>query len=885
MRRRKRMMEELDEDIREHIARETQDNIDKGMTPEEARKAAVRKFGNVTKVKEETREVWSVVWLEQVLQDICFGVRMLRKSPGFTAVAVLGLALGIGASTVGFSVFYNLLFNAFDAKDASRLAVPMIESADPGPASGESLDILPCSLSDFDATRAAFEDIACHRNALALVNDGKETRQLQGAYVTANAFEFYGVPALLGRGIVPADGKAGAQPVFVMSYKTWNDQFGLTPSILGKSFTVNGELRALVGIMPPRFEAYGALTEIWVPINADDAATPQENLYILARLHRGETLGAASAEMNVIVRRLAKANPTNFPKHFTVRVQSAADFLMGPWGIGSAGGSKFGLKEMLYALLAGVMILLLISCTNVANLLLARATVRGQEIAVRAALGATRWRLTRQLLAESVLLAGAACIVGCVLAYFGLKGVSAILPQKGIAIGGESVMSLDRAVLLFALAATLLTTLICGLAPTIQAVGRDLRTRLASGGKTVGGNARHGRLRSALVIGEIALSIVLLVGAGLLVRSFFVLTHVPLGFDPSHLVFAAFGQASWVPENSKNSGSAIFHQEILQRLKMLPGVADVAINNSLLGYNTGRHSEVTAPGATGPKDAGFDGCSANLLSTLGLHLLRGRWLTANDVASVRHVAVLNETMAHEVFGDTEAVGRQIEAKAFGQPPNAAAGRFFQVIGVAQDTTDYDGPEQPVKPMAYIPYTVEGYALFLVKTKAPTASMMHAIRQQVWAVDPNVFQDLEPVPEILYRLTYSAPKFAMAAVSPLSGIALLLVVAGLFSVMAYTVSLQTHEIGIRMALGAQQGNILGMVLLRGLRLVAAGIVVGVVASLELTRFIASQIWGVSATDPATFVSVAILLTIVALAACWIPARRAMRIEPMEALRYE
>ncbi|HVA17685.1 MAG TPA: ABC transporter permease, partial [Candidatus Dormibacteraeota bacterium] len=455
-------------------------------------------------------------------------------------------------------------------------------------------------------------------------------------------------------------------------------------------------------IMPPRFEAYGALTEIWVPINAGDAATPPGNLYILARLRHGETLGAASAEMNIIVRRLAKASPSDFPKYFTVRVQSAADFLMGPWGIGSAGGSKFGLKEMLYALLAGVMILLLISCTNVANLLLARATVRGQEIAVRAALGATRWRLIRQLLAESVLLAGAACIVGCVLAYFGLKGVSAILPQKGIAIGGESVMSLDRAVLLFALAATLLTTLICGLAPAIQAVGRDLQARLASGGKTIGGSARHGRLRSALVIGEIALSIVLLVGAGLLVRSFFVLTHVPLGFDPSHLVFAAFGQASWVPENSKNSGSAIFRQEVLQRLKMLPGVADVAINNSLLGYNTGRHSEVTAPGATRPEDAGFDGCSANLLSTLGLHLLRGRWLTANDVASAQHVAVLNETMAHEVFGDTEAVGRQIDRhRGTGRPVSPATPPYMRVRirrfgGLSYRSRDHKRKPEPRK---------------------------------------------------------------------------------------------------------------------------------------------------------------------------------------------
>jgi putative ABC transport system permease protein len=815
-------------------------------------------------------------------QDVKYGLRMLAEAPGFTAVAVLTLALGIGASTVGFSVFYNLLFNAFAAKDASRLAVPML--ADAG-GQAEGLDIFNCSPVDFAAIRAVFEDLACYNHALALVSYRNQTFQIQGAYVTANAFDFYGVSALLGRGIRSGDGNPTASQVFVMSYKTWADEFDLNPNILGESFTVNGEPRTLVGIMPPRFQAYGALVRIWIPINPLDKNMAQDHLYALGRLRPGENLEEASAELKVVLSRLMKTDPDDFPKQSVARVQSATDFLMGPWGIGSAGGSKFGLKQMLYAMFAGVMILLLIACTNVANLLLARATVRGREMAVRAALGATRWRLIRQLLTESLLLASAACVIGCALAYFGLKWVDTILPQKGISMGGESVMGLDRAVLVFALGATLLTTLICGLAPAMHTAAPDLRSRLVGSGAGIGGGVWHGRLRSILVIGEFALSIVLLVGAGLLVRSFFVLTHVDMGFDPTNLVFAGFGQASWQQESSKRNGSKEFRQEIFQRLETLTGVADVAVNNSLLGYNRGRRSEVSAPGTPKSEEAGFDGCSENLLTMLGLHLLRGRWLSASDVASAQHVAVLNQTMAHDFFGDADAVGRQIEAKTLEQQAPSAADRYFQVIGVVQDTKNDGGPEQPVAAMAYIPYTIEGYTLFLVKTKVPPASMMHAIHQQVWAIDPNVFQDLEPVEDILYRLTYSGPEFVASAVSPLAGIALLLVIAGLFSVMAYTVSLRTHEIGIRMALGAQQGNILRMVLLRGMRLVTAGIVAGVLVSLELTRFIASQIWGVSATDPATFISVAILLVIVAMAACWIPARRAMRIEPMEALRYE
>jgi len=876
--------QELDDELREHLERATEEYVAKGMTQEEAQRRARLDLGGIEQTKEKCRDARRVDWIQDLVQDVRFGLRMLRKSPGFTAVAVLTLALGIGASTIGFSVFYNLLFNAFDAKDASRLAVPVLESAESNAPSGRSLSPLRCSLSNFAAIRAAFEDIACYRHALVLVNDGKETRQVEAGYVTANAFDFYGVPALLGRGIVPEDAKPGAPAVFVMNYKTWKGDFSLDPKILGKSFMVNGQPMTLVGIMPPRFQAYGALVRIWTAINDHEPAMPHADLYTLARLWPGETLDAASAELNVILARLVKVDPNAFPKHFSARVQSATDFLMGPWGIGSAGGSKFGLKEMLYALLAAVMMLLLIACTNVANLLLARATVREKEIAVRSALGATRWRLIRQLLMESLLLAGAGCAIGCVFALFGLKGVAAIVPQKGIGVGGELVMGLNGRVLLFALGITVLTTLICGLTPAIHAVGCNLQSRIAGSGQGIAGKVRHGRLRSALMIGEIALSIMLLVSAGLMMRSFFVLTHVELGFNPKNLVFAAFGPTSGHQQTPEQSQT--FQREVFQRLKMLPGVADIAINNSLLGYNVGRKSEVTVPGTVHSGEAGFDGCSASLFSTLGLHLLRGTWLSQSDVASARHVAVLNETMAHDFFGGTDPIGRQIEVKAFGGQSHSAADRFFRVIGIVGDMKNYDGPEQPVRPMAYIPYTIQGYALFLVKTKAPPASMLHAIQEQVWAVDRDVvFGDLEPVEDTLHTLTYSAPEFGVATISPLAGIALLLVIAGVFSVMAYAVTLQTQEIGIRMALGAQRENILTMVVFRGLRLVAVGLLAGALASLGLTRFIASQIWGVSVTDPLTYVSVAILVLVVALVACWIPARRAMKVDPMIALRYE
>ncbi len=892
--RKKQPEKQLDVELRFHLDQQVAGYVAAGMSPEEARRRARLEFGGVERVKEEVRDTHWETHLDNLFRDFRYAIRNLRKDPRFALVAIFTLALGIGAATVAFSAFYNLLFNAFAARDARRLVVLSMQNAESGGHAGLDLVPLEGSLSDLDTIRRqnlALEEIVGYHRGTVLLSDGSDNHQLYVAYVTGNAFDFYGVPPLLGRGIIAEDIKAEASPIFVMSYRTWKGKFHADPNILGRSFLVDGKPRTLVGIMPRRFQAFGALQQAWIPITDTREAVGSFSApavdTMMARLKPGVTLEEASAELDVIVKRLAKDNPKAFPKHFMARVQSAADFMIGPYGIGSAGGSEtehFDIKHMLYDLVAGVMMLLLIACSGVANLLLARAAVRQKEIAVRSALGATRGRLVRQLLVESSVLAIAACGLGCVFAYFGMKGVAAVVPHKGQNIGEEAVIGLDFTVLFFTLGVTVLTTLLCGLAPALHAVGRDLQPELTGNGKGTSGSFRHGKFRVGLVIIEVALSIVLLIGAGLMIRSFYALTHIDLGFNAKNLLFVAFGPprgGNYTPEQQE-----IIVKKVVERLKAMPGVAELAINNSLPGYNPGGRYEATVPGSTHSERAGFDGCSENLLRAMEMQLDSGRWLSNNDVDSAQRVAVINQTMATHFFGVENPLGRQIQVKAFDEQLRPPQDAYFQVIGVLRDVKDF-GPQVPALPMAFIPYTIKGGGIFFLRTKGDPGLLMHAVQKEVWAVDRNQLFSPQSGPylDVFYQLTYSAHEFGLMTFTGVAVIALLLVIIGVFSVMAYMVSLQTQEIGIRMALGAQQGEILRVVLQKGVALIAAGIFIGLFASYALTRFLTSQIWGVSATDPWTFVAVVIMILVVGLTACLLPARSAAKIDPLVALRYE
>ncbi|HEX7962374.1 MAG TPA: ABC transporter permease, partial [Terriglobales bacterium] len=520
--------------------------------------------------------------MNALLLDLRFAFRSLTRERKFALLAILVLALGISASTVVFSVFYHLTFNAFSAKDADRLVVPFVQSESLRKRSGADvrpLEVSPEQLKTIREQNHVFEDIVGYSHEFTIVTDGQSIRQLFQAIVTPNAFNFYGVAPLLGRGIVPADGAADATAVFVLGYEAWKNEFNSDPGILGRGFNVNGERRICVGVMPPQFQAYGAQVQAWMPYKESPSAASDHkiSLYTLARLRPSITDEAAGAELNVILKRLAANNPKDFSEEFTARVLPATDVLMGSWGIGVAGVESqfFNTKRMLYDLLGAVMVLLLIACCNVANLLLARATARRKEIAIRTALGASRLQLLRLLFAESFALAVSASILGCIFAYLGMKLAATVIPQKGIVVGGEATITLDRTVLLFALGITALTILICGLAPAFHTLGGDLRARLSGLSKATA-TFSQGRLRSALVIGEVALSIVLLIGAGLMTRSVFAVTHVDLGFDSAHLLLALIGSA---PDHHLTPEQAeAFLPRVIERVKTVPGITEAAIN-------------------------------------------------------------------------------------------------------------------------------------------------------------------------------------------------------------------------------------------------------------------------------------------------------------------
>jgi putative ABC transport system permease protein len=813
--------------------------------------------------------------MENFLRDIRFALRSLRKDPHFTFAAIVALGLGIGATTVIFSVIDSVLLRPFSYKNADRLTT-VYEHFLSGALDRPWLE--PEEVVDFKEQNHSFEDMIGF-GALEVFYSGREATQwLVGGWVTPNTFDFLGVKPLLGRPIGPADGNPSAPPVFLMSYRMWEKEFNRDPKMVGAVFSLNGQPRTLVAIMPKRFLFFDV--DIWIPLNLsrDTALIGANNIPahfgVLGRLKKGISLRAAAADLDVIAQRFVKRHPGgNYPEPFTILTKSLTDSAVGPF------------RAMLFALTAAVTMLLLIACSNVANLLLARATVREREIAVRAALGAGRGRLISQLLVESFLLAMGGCITGCVLAYFGLKEVIAIIPPD--TIPSEVVITLNRAALLFALGLTILTTLLCGLVPAVHAVGGDLHTRLIGSSKGVNKGFRHGRFRAGLVIAEVAFSIVLLIGSGLMIRSLIALHHVDLGFNAVNVLDLRVTSPPGRYDTAEQK--KLFFQKILGRVTAIPGVITAGVHCCAAPPLAKPFSLLDVPGKTYAEASyvQFELCSEGYFQTLNIPLKRGRLFSEGDMDSARRVAVINQSTARSYFSGEDPIGQRIKFSSFDPLPGYPHNAYFEIVGIVGDAKN-SGLRDPVKPEAYIPYpSVEaGNRSILVKTAVDPLSLLPTLRREILATDPNVaLINVETLESFLKRTSYAQPQFGLFTLGTFAGIGLLLVVIGVFSVMAYTVSLQRHEIGIRMALGAQHGDVLRMVLKKGLGLVTAGIVIGVLASLGLTRFLASQIWGVSVTDPWTFAAVTALILAVGLIASFLPARNAARVDPLITLRYE
>jgi putative ABC transport system permease protein len=817
--------------------------------------------------------------MDWFLRDLRFGLRNMNKDRRFALLAILALALGIGATTVIFSAIDSILIEPFPYPHADRLAVFAIFDLNDTKAYGRA-DFSTPEFMDFREQNHVFEDVAGLSGEDVLYSGKEGTQQFDGAWVTPNSFELLGMKPLLGRAITSDDGRPGAAPVFVMSYRLWASQFNRDPKIMGTTMMLNDQPRTLVGIMPPRFLWEDC--DIWMPIywtHSDLPGTntghPRRFFTAVARLKPGVDLQAAAADLNVVAHRISAIYPQDYPPRFRVVTWTMTQDAVGHF------------RFTLYALMAAVAMLLLIACSNVANLLLARATAREREIAIRASLGATRTRLVRQLLAESFLLCAAACGVGCLFAYFGLKWIATGSPRYFVP--PEAVVALKPAALWFALGVTIVTTFLCGLAPALHAVHGDLYPRLTGTGKGAGGGFRHGKLRSGLVIFEVGLSIVLLVGAGLMMRTLLAMQHVDLGFNPRNILVVrpVFPRGQYETAEQKEA----FFEQALQRIAALPGVTAAAEVTAppFYTYYTGLGSDVTIPGKTHSESwtAVFRLCSADYFRTVGVRLLRGRLLSEADVTSTRRVAVINQTFARAYFKDEDPIGKQIKFNQFDQIADAPHDAYFEIIGVVGDVKNAGLRNAPI-PEACLPDTVTGgyFRRIMVKTAVDPLSLLPTIRQEIWAMDSNIaLTQTDTIENFMKRWTYGEPEFAMDTFGAFAGIGLALVIIGVFSVMAYTVSLETHDIGVRMALGAQPGDILKMILLKGLRLIGAGVVVGLLASLGLTRLIASQIWGVSPTDPLTFTAVVVAIIAVGLAACLLPARRATQVDPLIALRYE
>jgi putative ABC transport system permease protein len=808
--------------------------------------------------------------MDTLLQDLRYAARSLWRFPAFASVAVLTLALGIGAATVMISVIYHVLFHTLPYRDIDRAMVFSMQTSTSAGGWKEHTIFSAEELFAFREENGVFDAVIGWHDLSLLYDDGASTRLFRGARVTADAFEFFGVPPLVGRGVTPADGDAGAPPVFAMNYRLWQAEFGADPALIGKAFSLNGETRILAGVMPPRFDAFRA--DVWLPTRAEDAG----GLALMGRLKPGVTAGAAAAELDLIAHRFAIAHPGGAsPARFTMTARPFLDSLVGSF------------RKTLYVLLASVSLLLLIACSNVANLLLTRATVREREMAIRASIGATRSRLIRQLFVESLLLAALAAVAGWAIAWFGLKVVVALM-ASGL-IPQETAIRLNAPVLLLSLAVTIATAVLCSLAPALHVRVRDLLPRLTGGGKGTAGSGRHGKVRGALIVAEVALAMVLLIGAGLLIRSFLVLTRVDLGFNPANVLYVR----PWFPKEQLASKEKqnLFTQELLQRMKALPHVVSVA-ESMLVPPLTHDWSDTIIPGKPHEErwETRIELCSEGFFDTLGIPLVRGRLFSEADVHAARRLAIVNQSFARQYFSGEEVLGKTVKFQVLDRPfLDAPHDAYFEIVGIVRDYKTR-GNEWETVPQAFLPYSIQGfsYRTFLARTDVDPGLVLKSVEREIWAINPHVgIRDAGSIAGSL-RDYYRPPRFKLVTLGAFAAVSLLLVVMGLFSVMSYSISLRSQELGVRMALGANRFDILRMVLLNGLRLVAAGIAIGAAASYTFGRLLASEISEVSAvsvTDPWTFGIVIATILVAGLCACLLPARRATHVTPMIALRRE
>jgi putative ABC transport system permease protein len=804
--------------------------------------------------------------METLLHDLRYGVRMLRKSPGFTLVAVLALALGIGSAAAIFSVVDAVLLHSLPYPESDRI----LRASETERGTGAWRNAMsPANYLDLDSQNHVFSVMAASRGWQGNLTGGDRPERVRLTMTTASFFPLFGVNPMLGRGLLPDDAHAGSDHVVVLSYGLWQRRFAADRGLVGRTITLNEEPYTVVGVMPQGFspDQYG---ELWVPspfgvpthplTPTKDPRPMRDSNYldVWARLKPGATRQQASAEVDSIAHLLEKQHPGDNDAT-GIGVVSLQD------------DEVAGIRPALLLLLAAVAFVLLIGCANVANLVLARSTARAREISIRVAMGASRLRLMRQLLTESLLLALAGGTAGVLFAVWAIPALLALRPPD---LQTFEHIGVNREVLGFSLLVSAGCGILFGLVPAIHATGANPNESLKEGGR--GNTGTRGRTRSALVVLEMGLSLVLLVGAGLMVKSFVRLMQVDPGFNPNRLLVFNIG----LPPSASAASETAFYEQVVERIRALPGVevAGAVSRMPLAGGNSGRSYNV--PGSTKEYNADIRVSTPDYFRAMGIPLLKGRNLGDHDVQGSPQVAVVNEEMARRTFPGEDPIGKYITD--FGP-----LDQTIQIVGVVGNIR-HVSLESGLRPEIYLSIAQAQWPSMDVVVRTAVSnptSLTAAVQNAVWSVDKNVpLANVRTMQDVIAKSVLRR-RFTMQLLTIFAGLAMLLAAIGLYGVMSYSVSQRTQEIGIRMALGAQRKDVLRLVVKQGMVLALVGVGLGVLASSLLTKFLSGLLFAVSATDPGTFLAVAGLLAGVALLANYIPARRATRVDPMVALRYE
>jgi predicted permease len=867
------MEDDLQNEVRFHLEREIDENIKRGMTPEEARFAALRNFGGVQRVKDESRDERGVRYAEELWQDLRYGLRTILKTPGFTTIAVLTLALGIGANTAIFSVVNALLLRPLPYPEAERLAVIATTMR------RERIEVRSTSYPDFVSWRdqnTVFEQVAARTSNSFSLLSGNEPERINGELVSANYFSLLGVQAVNGRTFLAEEDRTpDTRRVALIGYGLWQRRFGGSLNLVGQMIQLSDGNYTVVGIMPEGFRGVSDQAELWLPMMMTSAVRAadylqqrdQRWLSTIARVKSGASLRQAQTEMDTIARRLEQTYP-NTNANRGALVTPLREQLFGD------------MQSMLWVLLGAVGCVLLVACANVANLLLQRAATRRKEMAIRLALGATSGRLMRQLLTESLLLALSGGVLGVVVAFWSADFLVALSP---ISFPSFVKLTLDSRVLGFSLLISVLTGVLFGLAPALHAAKPMLNEALKDSGRGNSGGLGRSRLLGSLVVAEIALAVVLLVGAGLMIRSLQRLQAINPGFYSERLLTMRF---SLPPQKYPREHIGVFNQQLRERLQALPGVQAAALTSDLpLSGDTSAGPIELEGKSAAPADSEIrmyrHRVTPLFFSTLVIPLVKGRDFTSEDHAQAPGVVIISEALARRYWPNADPIGKRLRETGSENP-------WLSIVGVAKDVKYRGLPQNPnADPDVYFPLLQRptNNLSLVVRTEADPTSLSAAIRGELQKLDPNlpIYNVTTMAQQVARQTTQS--HFTAWLLGVFGALALALAAVGIYSVMAYAVEQRMHEVGVRLALGARVGDVLKLVIKQGMRLALFGVALGLGAALALTQLMKGMLFSVGTADPLTYAGIALLLMTVALLACWIPARRATMVDPLIALRVE